>query len=187
MIALHQEATNLGRRLTKIRKGLITQLADQLGYDNHTDEDGGTWSLGHRRKRSCVNPQALAEWLGEDWPKAYNLGTAKITALRTLARQRGLDPGAVETSFFDDEWQIAGLRYTPPKGAPMCSIAMLQTFPSYHPNRARRAVKLDLCDSPHLSHTHPPIADLSTGLPTETAHLSTEPSPTCGQPHPVGA
>ena len=115
LIALHQEATNLGRRLTKIRKGLITQLADQLGYDNHTDLDGGTWSLGHRRKRSCVNPQALAEWLGDDWPKAYNLGTAKITALRTLARQRGLDPGAVETSFFDDEWQIAGLRYTPPK------------------------------------------------------------------------
>lgn len=55
------------------------------------------------RQRRLVDSGGFKAWLGEDWINAVRVdaGNVRITTVRQIAEQRGLDPKAVEETFFD--------------------------------------------------------------------------------------
>lgn len=82
-------------------------IIEELGDDAIRYGDSFV-SVSRKRQRRVIDTQALWDFIDsfDESPRdLFNPNTVRVTALRSRAAQRGIDPATIEATFFDTEWK----------------------------------------------------------------------------------
>lgn len=82
-----------------VKRAVDQRMAGDLGPDNSYVLDGTVYRVRPSSRFRCREEALLVEFLGNDWPLAFNLREPKIGALKAIAESRGLSAQAVVDTF----------------------------------------------------------------------------------------
>lgn len=106
---------NCAKRIVAAIDGEISRRLGPVGTARLDDYQV---RISRDRRVHVLDPDGLAEWLGNDWEKAVNLRYVRTSALRQIAEDRGLDPDEPIDSFLEIEEGDARLTTKPIEKAP---------------------------------------------------------------------
>lgn len=106
------EVERLYAAVRTIREYINNRFAAHLGRDSLRQGEE-VFRVGSYPNRKPQDVDALWDFLGPDARKVIATERVRITALRAVAEQRGLDPEVVEDTFLETTWSEPRLQVVP--------------------------------------------------------------------------
>lgn len=110
------------------------ELADEMKNALAARLDGAALRFGYtilvaspQRTDRLVDPDALIDWLGDDWATVIPVTAStrvRRRALEAVAEKRGVDPETVWDTFVETEWSEPRLQAMPVDRAPKWAQAL---------------------------------------------------------------
>lgn len=151
LAALRSFVEQIGSAAAAAKKALSAALARYLGPNNIYVKDGQAFRVQPSSAGfTCKDTEALIDFLGSDWPLAFNLAKPKIGALKEIAASRGLSPDAIVDTLgqYDEKEDVLSVVSLSAPKAPKFIKAMPDGSTAYPPLGNSRPLGSTLCGLP---------------------------------------